>query len=142
MDNQTNLLVRGIASQVRQWCEERDQLEKEPTGNLGGWCAIAAGHLWSELKRKGIEAEIRLAHCNFYAHCFVVVEDHIVDITASQFREFRDAAVVLIHEREAAIYEFYSRDVNTFRDARELRKFQKKARWPEHQICYEYEHSM
>jgi hypothetical protein len=129
-------LIRSIAHQVRQWCEEKDQLEKHPTETLGGWCAIAAAHLWRELQRKGIEARIGLADCKWYSHCYVIVDDHIVDVTATQFKQFRDLHVVILHEREAAIYEFYN-TTETFSDARKLRKFQKKARWPNEQICYE-----
>jgi len=131
------MLIRSIASQCRQWCEDRDQLERNPTGNLGGWCAVASGHLWRELRRKGINSEIHLANVGSrYSHCYVMLEDYVVDITASQFREFRDLSVVFLHEREAQIYEFY-RTTEVFESAGMLRKFQKKHRWPEHQICYE-----
>jgi hypothetical protein len=129
-------LIRSVASQVRQWCEERDQLEREPTNHLGGWCAIASAHLWRELRRKGIEAVIGITQREWYSHCYVIVEDHIVDVTATQFKEFRDLAIVVLHEREAATYDFYN-TTETFSDARALRQFQKKNRWPTEQVCYE-----
>ena len=136
MDQNTKTLVKSIASQCRQWVEDRDQLERNPSGSLGGWCAIAAAHLWRELQRKGIEAAIGYANMTFSCHCYVIVDDHVLDITATQFNEFRDTSIVFVHEREAAIYKFYN-TTETFSDARALRKFQKKNRWPVEQICYE-----
>jgi hypothetical protein len=140
METTSNLaeyhLIRSISLQVRQWCEDRDQLEKHPTNNLGGWCAICSAHLWRELQRKGIQAVIGITQKQWYSHCYVVVDDHVIDVTASQFKQFRDVSIVILHEREAAIYEFYN-TTQTFSDARALRKWQKKNRWPSEQVCYE-----
>ena len=72
---------------------------------------------------------------NKWAHCFVVVEDHIVDVTASQFWQFKDQNLVIMHVREAEFYEMY-RTVKTFSCGAALRRHQKRDKWPSNQICY------
>jgi len=136
MDTNTEILIRSIAHQCRQWCEDRDQLEAYPSETLCGWCAIAAAHLWRELRRKGIDSVICVAELTHYSHCYILCEDHIVDITATQFQNFRNSPILILHEREAVVYEFYN-TTHTFKDARELRKWQRQGRWPSCQICYE-----
>lgn len=130
-----------IARAVRRWTEERDDMQRHPTGDLCGFCAIAAAHLWRELKRADINAEIHVAEMAVQgkvsgSHCYVVVDDNVVDVTATQFNEFRDKPVVVIHSKEAEVYAYYN-TAHVFNDPSELRRFQKKNKWHADQIAYE-----
>lgn len=127
--------VTSVARAVRCWAEERDDLQQHPTGDLHGWCAIAAAHLWAELTRAGLQAEIHMAEMPNGSHAFVLCEDHIVDVTATQFNEYRNNPVVVLHAKEA-IHAFHN-TTHTFETAQQLRKFQKKNRWPHWQVAYE-----
>jgi ribosomal protein S21 len=127
--------VLAVATDVRYWAEGRARPEDS---DLNGWCAKASAQLFRELQEEGIPAEIHMWawHNDESAHVFVVVEDHVVDVTATQFRQFVNKPVVIMHKREAEAYEFY-RTERVFADADELRKHQKKTRWPAEQVAYE-----
>jgi len=132
----SNLLsnVLAIATDVRYWAEGRSE---NHTAHLRGWCARASAELFKKLSKKGINAEIRAWTCGITdaAHVFIVVEDHIVDVTATQFREFRDTPVLILHEKEAQDYEFYQTSAS-FKSVQELLVWQKKAHWPGDQMAF------
>lgn len=68
------------------------------------------------------------------AHVYCVVDDYIVDVTATQFKQFRNERVVIMHCKEAEAYDFYqSRAV--FKCADSLRRQQKKDLWPQDQVA-------
>ena len=133
MDSNVESYVAMVATQVRYWAESRAPKEDH---RLDGWCAIASARLFSELDKQGIKSEIHVwVAPSGEAHVYVVVDDHVVDVTATQFREFRSSFVVIIHQREAEQYEFY-RTVEVFHSVKDLRKWQKKGRWPARQMAY------
>jgi hypothetical protein len=78
--------VREIAYRVRRWVET---FRKEQMANsivhydysLAGLCAIATARLYRELKQEGIHGQI---WSNSY-HCFLTVNNKVVDVTATQF---------------------------------------------------------
>ena len=128
-------LVRSVATNVRYWAEA--QAARENNTDLCGWCARASAHLFRELKKFGINSEIHLweEFGTRFAHVFLVVEDHVVDVTATQFPQFKNTDVVILHEAEAKAYEFY-KTFRTFRNDVELRKHQLKEKWPKHQVAF------
>lgn len=81
--------VQAIAAGVRRWCEE---IATHDAGRcydrrLMGLCAIATAKLFVELQHAGIEAEMVQAFdedVEDTGHCFVLVQHHVVDVTASQ----------------------------------------------------------
>jgi hypothetical protein len=126
--------VHEIALEVRSWCEnEADKARRED--NLVGYCAIASAELHKRLMKVGIQSEIHMHNGDFLSHVFLTVEDHVVDVTATQFSEFRYHPVVIIHCKEAQQYEFFETD-ETFVDVMSLRKYQAKYKWPANQIAY------
>ena len=135
MDKTLHDTLVTIATDVRYWAEGRCRPGDE---DLNGWCAKASGQLFRELQEEGIEAEIHMWswHNDESAHVFVVVEDHVVDVTATQFGPFRNKPVLIMHKREAEAHEFYRME-KVFADADELRRHQKKTRWPNNQVAYE-----
>lgn len=132
---ETNLqYVHAIATDVRYWAEGRNDC---PTTDLNGWCAIASAQLFRELERQGIKAEIHawVHRDSEEAHVYLVIDDHVVDVTATQFRQFRDTPVLIMHHREAQQFEYYQ-TVSVFHSVTELRAWQKKHRWPVDQVAF------
>jgi hypothetical protein len=130
-------LVRSIAESVRHWAEGR--AEGTPAqGDLFGWCAIASAELWRQLDREGIAAELHCWVCpedQSSAHVYLVVEDHVVDITCTQFTRLRDIPVYIEHCREAERYVWYQAQ-EVFKTPKDLIKHQKKTDWVKNQIAW------
>jgi len=126
--------VMAIATDVRYWAEGRASDDRP---DLLGWCARASAELFKQLKAEDIDAEIHVwtAGVGEEAHVFVVVDDHIVDVTATQFKEFAETPVVILHYKEAQAYEFYQ-TVHVFHSITELLSYQKKSRWPGSQLAF------
>ena len=128
--------VLSIAQKVRTWTEQKEIKvnPSKPDLKLTGWCAIASCHLFRQLANAGIKSEIHLYEGKDYSHAFIVVDDHVVDVTATQFRQFRKTPVVIIHQKEAEQYEFYNSDM-IFQFPAKLRDHQLKEGWPNNQIA-------
>jgi len=134
MDRHTRDIVTAIATDVRHWAEEQAYWGEKD--NLTGWCAKASAELWRRLKKVGIASEIHqwTLEEDGSSHVYVVVEDHVVDVTASQFKQFKNTRLVIMHCREAEVYAFYqTREI--FKCVDFFRKKQKKDRWPQDQIA-------
>lgn len=123
--------VKAIAYEVREWAEGK----VEPSSDLCGMCAIASAELHRRLKKHGIESELHLYDDeeNYSCHVFVVVDDHVVDVTASQFWEFEHERVVILPKKEAEAYYFYN-TAKIFNEPITLKKWQKKTHWPSDQM--------
>jgi hypothetical protein len=126
--------IREVAQEVREWAET---LKGVRLTELCGYCAIASAELYKRLKRQGIGAEICVAHAptNACSHVFLIVEDQVVDVTATQFPEFHYERVVIMHEREAQQHWFYCPE-ETFFSVAALRRYQAKTGWPQYQIAH------
>ncbi len=149
MDKSLHDRIVAIATEVRYWAEAKaqdDRYEDGPTSrliqklaghkfDLNGYCAIAASELYKRLTAAGIRSEIQLADADWGCHCYCVVDDHVIDVTATQFPEFRNKEVVILHSKMAEEHEYY-RPSATFGCSKELRRYQKNHKWPSEQICY------
>jgi hypothetical protein len=135
MDKNLRDIVMAEAMDVRYWAEARATFGD--ADDLNGWCARASAELHRRLVKKGIASEIHMWWWDEdeSAHVYCVVEDHIVDVTASQFHQFRNVPVVILHCREAEVYDFYQTK-EVFKCADKLRKFQKKTKWPPEQVAF------
>lgn len=124
------------AEGVRCWAEFR-AMGTENAKDLNGWCAIATAQLWRQLKvsNPNIQAEIWMARNGFGAHVYLVVDDLIVDTTATQFTEKRHEPIVVVHEKEVD-HLWYYKKTERFATPEALLKFQKKNRWPKEQQAY------
>lgn len=100
------------------------------------YCAIASGILFLCLKHVGLDSTLCLSQEQLGSHVFLIAEDHVIDITATQFRKFANQPVVIIHEKSAT--EWYHRVDESFDTVKDLIKFQKKSKWPKSQIAYSY----
>ena len=124
----------AVATDVRHWAEEQATFGEYD--DLNGWCAKASAELYRRLKKVGIASEIHMWMWDLdeSAHVYCVVDDYVVDVTASQFKQFRNTRVNIMHCKEAEAYDFYqSKEV--FKCADSLRRQQKKDRWPVNQIA-------
>ena len=136
MDKLLHGRVTAIALGTRSWAESRAYRTNYNPEDLEGWCAIASAELHKRLKAEEIPAEIHMWVSGFgECHCFCVVDDHVVDITATQFKEFRDRTVVIMPMLTAMEYEMY-RGTEVFKCGKDLRRFQKRERWPSCQIAF------
>lgn len=136
MDMVSRDRIINIAQRVRNWCQEKADWSDYNADDLNGWCAIAAGQLHRELSKLGIRSTIHMYDQYGECHVFVVVDDHVVDVTATQFREFSHKPVVLMHMKEAEVYEFYRSD-RIFDSVHALRQHQRADGWNSRQIAYE-----
>jgi hypothetical protein len=135
MDRVLRDTVTAIAMDVRLWAEARATFGKND--DLNGFCAIASAELHKRLAAAGIASEIHLWYWDQdeSAHVYCVVDDHVVDVTATQFREFRDEPLVIMHTREAEVYTYYQTK-EVFKDAASLRRMQKRTKWPADQVAF------
>jgi hypothetical protein len=127
--------VYSVALEVRAWAEEASEKSGNTVIDLNGWCAIASAELHNRLKRVGIDSELHMAMEHIGCHVFVVVDDYIVDVTATQFKEFRNETIVMRHNKELMDYWFYQSS-EAFPSSKSLRRFQRREQWPMEQIAY------
>lgn len=126
--------IHAIATDVRFWTEGKAAFANYNPNDLMGWCAIASAELFRRLKNAGVDAEIHMS-TEWNAHVFLIVEDHVIDVTATQFGHFRDTPIVIMHHRIADEHDFYQTSY-TFESPKDLRTFQLKQRWPKAQVAY------
>ena len=130
MNKELRIKVIDIARSARKWTELKASKANYRPDDLCGWCAISAGHLFRELSNADIPAELHYTS----GHCYVVIDDYIVDVTATQFHEFKNKEINIIHIKEAEPYHFY-RTTDIFKHPSELREHQIRNNWPRRQIC-------
>ena len=136
MNKQIRGRVAAIALETRAWVSERAFLSNYNPDSLEGWCAIASAELCKRLNVEGIAAQIHMWVSGWgECHCFCVVEEHVVDITATQFEEFWDKELVIMPMLEAFEYEMY-RGTEVFECGKDLRRYQKRNRWPSYQVAF------
>jgi hypothetical protein len=134
MDKDLKDRIYAIASSVRKWAEDRDQRREYPSMDLNGLCAVASGKLFLELRKVGIKSEIHLSNDCFGSHVFVVVDKHIVDVTATQFSTVYDPVVLLDLDEVEGDQTFWESDY-VFTSIRQLRAAQIEWGWPKEQTA-------
>lgn len=124
--------VFQLATEVRAWALNQAGVYET---DLCGWCGICSAELWRRLKKAGIVSKIHMHQCTGLSHVFLVVEDHIVDVTATQFTELYDKPIVIMPEFEGKGFDFYE-STEEFNTAEELRKHQLRTKWPRMQVAF------
>jgi hypothetical protein len=127
--------VLPIANRVRKWAEIKAKKANKHPDDLCGWCAISSAHLFREMANEGLKPELHYVDKDWVSHCFVVVDDYVVDVTATQFTDFKNKKIVILHIKEAEQYVYYQTN-NVFKTPSALRDFQLKSHWPKDQVCY------
>lgn len=141
MDSDIYETVYQQAKDVRQWAWElATQIDRN--NRLAGWCAVCSTELWHRLEAVGISAELHF-HCDRMvgSHVFLLVDNHIIDITATQFDEFRHVPIVIIPSYEGKNYSFYATK-KVFHRADKLRSYIVSQDWPPNQTPFPAMQSM
>lgn len=89
-------------------------------------CAKASGYLFEQLKAENIPAKLALTS----NHCFVIVENYIVDITATQFS--REKVMIKKIEEEDS---YWWQQPKVFDSIEECVKYQVAEGWEIHQLA-------
>lgn len=85
-------MLNSIAQKVRiRICDLAEYMGDDSYG-LGGYCGIAAVEIWRELKKKGIQSSVELGHISSGCHCWTLIGNKIIDVTATQFNEWDNLA--------------------------------------------------
>lgn len=103
--------------------------------DLTGYCARAAAYLWRVLRDHRIDSQIHMTENNQGCHVFLCVDDWVLDITATQFNDYRGEAVVFLHHREAESRSLWHRGGRRFESDRELKEYQTRVGWPQNQLA-------
>lgn len=125
--------LRAVAKAVREEVVRKNEDEELGFGDyLEGMCAVASVILFQKLKDNQFDPRIAYAlHNNEEeAHVFCIVDDLIVDVTATQFGFF-DVEILKIgcpHSQR-----WFWKPVRKFATVEELVIRQKKDGWPRHQ---------
>lgn len=126
--------ILTIAKEVRDWVQEKADKTSYHPEDLTGWCAIASAELHRSLAKVNIKSEIRLRDIE-PCHAYVLVDDHVLDVTATQFVQFTHDTVVLLHAKEADAFIFYRAEFQ-FDSPDKLRNHQIKNKWPRKQLAH------
>ena len=97
--------------------------------NLEELCAIASATLFKEFEKHGIKSKIIL---NPF-HCFVKIDDKIVDITASQFGV--QYPKILIKKYEKVEDNLWWKEEKSFTSIKRLYNWQYIRKWPNRQLA-------
>lgn len=71
-----------IRIQIEEWTKENLDVDPE---NLQGGCAIASYVLYKALIKLGCKPKFVMADSGFGSHCWIELEDMVIDLTATQF---------------------------------------------------------
>lgn len=137
MNKQLKSKVMTLAKSARSWAmEEAARVDNYNKFDLCQWCAIATGKLHVELHNAEIESMIGVCNDSQHgSHAFNIVDDYIVDITATQFYEFAQTPIVMMHSKMAERYWYYG-ITEMFANVDQLRKHQVSTKWPKSQWTY------
>lgn len=90
--------ILRIARSTRRWAKRTVKQTVFQNDNLGGFCAIGAVRLFQNLRKEGVNAKLAVTHSTWGGHCYVLVDNYIVDVTATQFGQ---EPVLIVSTKEA-----------------------------------------
>ena len=91
--------IRKIASNVRKWAEKNKNKYEAFDDDLCGMCGVATAKLSHELLKKHIKHKLILvdgSESTGVEHCFIYLDNYIIDVTATQFG--KDEKVCIVHK--------------------------------------------
>lgn len=136
MDKRKIILIAG---RVRRWMEQKAGEYEICPVDLGCGCAIACARLLGELLKNGInDAGIILGE----GHTYIMIDDHILDVTATQFNGFEKRKVLFMPWSEFLALPqkktWWTYDPNPpVKCPKEFRNSQISYGWPDEQIIRE-----
>lgn len=84
LDSSIFYLGKAIRAEVQHWIWLNDNSEINPD-NLFGGCAIASYTLYKALIKLGHQPKFIMRENDCTSHCWVELNDHVIDLTATQF---------------------------------------------------------
>ena len=120
-------MIRKIARKARIWAEEYARTHRF-CRDLGGMCAIASAKLFRLLTDAGYD-HVRIAVNG--AHAFVICDEEIIDVTATQFGFDK---IVITPLSKVGSSEYFWQAENTFKSVQAFAKYQNENDWSEDQI--------
>lgn len=108
----TFIRIKEHADATRKWAESYAIAKKFPK-NLNGMCAIASSKLFEALDRvQGLKPELAIWHDRVSegVHCFVLCNEYLVDITATQFGNFDPVEIINRFKIDKRRYYFWNFD--------------------------------
>lgn len=97
-----NIIIKKLGKQIRSeievWTKENPDVEE---GSLQGACAIASYIMYRSLIKLGFKPQFVMADSGFGAHCWVTLDDDVIDLTATQFNNLnrKHPKVLIIDKR-------------------------------------------
>lgn len=116
--------INKIAIQSRRWAM-RNRNKFNCDKSLAGMCGIASAYLHKSLTRNEIRSVIAVND----EHVFIVIDEYIIDITATQFGK-KSICIVEIDK----VNDYFWNICNKFSSVDDLREYQKNELWPIDQI--------
>lgn len=125
-------LVYLTALDVREWTEDYQKNSPHASrywDGCGGLCAIASVKLMEQLAVLNIKAKF-VANSS---HCFLLVDDHIVDITATQFQRGHRPIVIWPKDSPHAQEQYFWKQNYICENLEQVDLLLKERGWPKHQ---------
>jgi hypothetical protein len=122
--------IKEIAIQARAWAESYQlKNSKHFPECLSSLCAIASSYLSHQLTQNNIENSIAFCDTDRVAHFFVICQDKVIDITATQFSsklkpvEIRDLDTINLKDTN------FWEATYVFNSPIEILEYQKQTNW-------------
>jgi hypothetical protein len=140
MDKKKKAIALSIARKNRAWLKRhagrKGSYPSVYPKDLACGCAIVSVRLLKSLKLKGFKDVSIVGNSS---HCFLILEDHVLDVTATQFSPFEDTPVLFMKMED--LQELCKSNRKNFwweietqvTTPREFLKWQKQVRWAEDQ---------
>ena len=109
------------ARKVRNWAEGH----KNASSDLEGWCAICSFELFRNLQLYDLNPKfVYIEHGTVDGHCFVICNNYLIDITATQFNVNEKINVIKLNKVDSSIWFWnYKKSERKIRSIKELIKF-------------------
>lgn len=124
--------IKTISTSARSWAEAYAKVKKFPD-DLNGLCAIASAKLFEMLDREpGLTPSIAIWHDNksHGVHCFLICNQYLVDITATQFGNFSKVEVINLLNVDKKRFYFWNYDT-VIKSVDDLMMYQEHTPWVE-----------
>lgn len=139
----SRLSIKQIAQQTRRWAmrnrsknfhnvQEEDYDYFDFGSDLCGMCAIAAAELFRRLQSAGYKPKIAVRNKKVEGHCFIIVDEKVVDVTATQFGM---KPVEIVARNQKRLPSFW-RHTSLFDSVEDLILCQKRTGWPIEQTAF------
>jgi len=131
--------IKKVSTKIRKRLDNRNKSRdralygKEYSLSLSGCCAIASVMLFEELSKLNISCKLALSENSDYDHVFVMIGNTVVDITATQFGNFKKVEIVDI-SADGNKKDFWEVS-KVFDKPSELVAYQKQSGWSNDQIA-------